>query len=612
MCRCLGQLLSAFILFFYCGIVNVVDMLEKSMETFIVALLKTARGVEVVASFGLLSYCTRSLLSPWNLARRYSCLEGDVLVSQVASCAEGLRSLEKTWFVEHRLVEVWQLLEGGGGTEDTVTVGGGEDVESALDDVLDGGSSAGGGALPLRDLSEREIEESLNRLVKVFVNFAGVFECLRRECSQLGSGGGLQAVPRCLSAFIERAVLLDSATKLGKLCCPDETQLFGLRFVSALVASLDTFLLLEWRFGIRRRLLNAQLQNGLDEEVEVAEDGGLVIDEGLIERNRLLVKCSILGGANERLLPPRGICEHGTDPYPYAIVTALKSDQLEKYADKAKKADYCAWCADDLGAVPTTSKRPVSVSLVSVVMCSLKHLGSGQYKAEHAILLKCPRLQTKIRNVARMLPQLNKQTLEVGCLFSACLRALLGGKEVASSSPPSNVSSCLLPSWEEVGIDLILDYGRRVRALDATLPYNSRKHDLADLLWHAEKARKLGGGCGRSSQHADQGDGSAEEKHEDGGEAFRPFDWFVAVVYLLFNGSTAGAVHFLNGLQATPLAHYLWTPAAVEMPSSHHYTVCHLFELVFASELPQLYNTFRLAGYSPSLVILSGESNDLT
>lgn len=60
-------------------------------------------------------------------------------------------------------------------------------------------------------------------------------------------------------------------------------------------------------------LLNAQLRNGLDdgEEEEVAEDGGFVIDEGLIERNRLLVKCSILGGASERLLPPRGICEVG-------------------------------------------------------------------------------------------------------------------------------------------------------------------------------------------------------------------------------------------------------------------------------------------------------------
>lgn len=81
------------------------------------------------------------------------------------------------------------------------------------------------------------------------------------------------------------------------------------RFLSAIVGCLDTFLLLEWRFGIRRMLVNAQQRNGLDEKME--EDGGFVIDEGLIERNRLLVRCSILGGATERFVPPRGICEVG-------------------------------------------------------------------------------------------------------------------------------------------------------------------------------------------------------------------------------------------------------------------------------------------------------------
>lgn len=49
-------------------------------------------------------------------------------------------------------------------------------------------------------------------------------------------------------------------------------------------------------------------------------------------------------------------------------------------------------------------------------------------------------------------------------------------------------------------------------------------------------------------------------KHEAGGETFRPFDWFVAVVYLLFNGSTVRAVDFLNRLQGTSLVHYLWAP----------------------------------------------------
>ncbi|KAL5971051.1 Protein broad-minded [Taenia solium] len=520
-------------------VLNVVAMLENSMETFLFALLKTARGVEVVESFGLLSYCAQRLLSPSNLGGKYSWLEAGVLVSQMTSCGEGMRSLEKTCFVEHRLVEVWRLLEGSG-SGDATSVEDGEDVESPLDDALDGGRDVDCEALSVADLGERVV----------------------------------------LKAFMDRAVLLDSATKLGKLCRPDETQMFGLRFLSAIVGSLDTFLLLEWRFGIRRMLLNAQLQNGLDEEEEVAEDGEFVIDEGLIERNRLLVKCSILGGASERLLPPRGICEHSADPYPYPIVAALSSDQMEKYTDKMKQIGHCRRCADDLGAVPMPCKRPTSISLVSVVISSLKQSSSGHWKTEHPILLKCPRLQAKIRNVAKLLSQLNKQTLA-----------------------PSSAGSCVLPSWEEVAMSLIIDYGRRVNALDATLPHSSRKQDLAGLLWHAGNARRLGRRSRGSLQHADHAEGSVEEHEVGGGEAFKPFDWFVAVVYLLFNGSTIRAVDFLNRLEGTSLAHYLWAPAAVEMPSSHHYTVCHLFEMVFASELPQLYNTFQLSGYSPSVVL---------
>lgn len=105
-------------------------------------------------------------------------------------------------------------------------------------------------------------------------------------------------------------------------------------------------------------------------------------------------------------------------------MVALNSDQLERYTEKMKKVCYCPRCADDLGAVVAmTSKRPQSVGLISVVISSLKHCSSGQRKTENPILLKCPRLQAKIRNVAKVLLQLNKQTLGEDlfcCLIESC------------------------------------------------------------------------------------------------------------------------------------------------------------------------------------------------
>ncbi|VDK27810.1 unnamed protein product [Taenia asiatica] len=111
----------------------------------------------------------------------------------------------------------------------------------------------------------------------------------------------------------------------------------------------------------------------------------------------------------------------------------MGSDQMEKYTEKMKQIGHCRRCAADLGAVPMPCKRPTSISLVSVVICSVKQSSSGHWKTEHPILLKCARLQAKIRNVAKLLPQLNKQTLDVGSLFDVCLRALLGRKQVAPS-----------------------------------------------------------------------------------------------------------------------------------------------------------------------------------
>lgn len=76
----------------------------------------------------------------------------------MASCGEGVRSLEKTCFVEHRLAEVWRLLEGSG-SGDATSAEDGEDVESALGDALDGGRDVDCEALSVADLGERVVQK---------------------------------------------------------------------------------------------------------------------------------------------------------------------------------------------------------------------------------------------------------------------------------------------------------------------------------------------------------------------------------------------------------------------------------------------------------------------
>lgn len=55
--------------------------------------------------------------------------------------------------------------------------------------------------------------------------------------------------------------------------------------------------------------LNAQLQNGLDEEI--VENGWFPIDGGLLERNRLLAKFLVIVGPSKRFLHPCSLFEVG-------------------------------------------------------------------------------------------------------------------------------------------------------------------------------------------------------------------------------------------------------------------------------------------------------------
>ncbi|VEL15685.1 unnamed protein product [Protopolystoma xenopodis] len=75
--------------------------------------------------------------------------------------------------------------------------------------------------------------------------------------------------------------------------------------LSALAASLDTLLLLELHLQVSERLLKAQRDSRIDGNPEQP----VIIDAVSVERNHLLVRLCLMGGPNERYLPPRLLCE---------------------------------------------------------------------------------------------------------------------------------------------------------------------------------------------------------------------------------------------------------------------------------------------------------------
>ncbi|VDD74316.1 unnamed protein product [Mesocestoides corti] len=137
-----------------------------------------------------------------------------------------------------------------------------------------------------------------NRLISLFPNWSVVLEALKEARSDAKfrpkSENTPQAGPKSLLELIDSVIMLDSPTKLSQLCRPEETMVFGLRFLSILVSSLDTFLLLESNYGVIAMLLNGQRRSAMAQDNADGTTGRFLIDEGVIERNYLLVNLALI------------------------------------------------------------------------------------------------------------------------------------------------------------------------------------------------------------------------------------------------------------------------------------------------------------------------------
>ncbi|VDO01287.1 unnamed protein product [Rodentolepis nana] len=490
--------------------------------------------------------------------------ELELLVNQLSSSCHGFEFLSRNGFIDTRFEEAWKVLEGSG-TESVVDVNQSQVVNYSLKDSLEVESSLANDALIPIDQNDDQLQFVLNRLIRVFANFSSVNEALKYPLSQITDG--LPITPRTLSDFIDRTIMLDSSTKLSSLCRPDETLVFGLkyeklivfintfRFLSAMISSLNIFLLLESRFGIRNMLKSAQLRCSIDAEGRYS--GKFMIDEGVIERNRLLVKCSVLGGPTERRLPPQCLCEHNADPYPYPIITSLSIESFEPFINKSKPFCNQTPCIDSR---PVISKRPITATFAYIVLNILKASNGPRVKADLDILNKLPNIKSKINALAKHLSKSNRQILGIGCLFDICLRANRGINQPISSSVQSNSASSILQPWEEVAITLIIEYGRRVKALDPTVSEITQKIELADMLLYIKTLS--------SSSSSNKPRGTNSENNDLEGtnresEIFQTFDWFAALIFLIFNGDRSRASEFLRGFKETELANFLWNSAVL-------------------------------------------------
>ncbi|RDD47429.1 Protein broad-minded [Trichoplax sp. H2] len=135
-------------------------------------------------------------------------------------------------------------------------------------------------------------------IIRLLSSFPAVYEILLKET--LSREESLIPV-ETLEDIIQRMILIDIEEQTFAECDYSQWHLFGLRLLEILTTCLDTYLFLESRYGLQKFLLERQ------EICKICDSDEFIADVHSIERNRILVRISSIGGPTERHLPTRDI-----------------------------------------------------------------------------------------------------------------------------------------------------------------------------------------------------------------------------------------------------------------------------------------------------------------
>ncbi|GLD49786.1 protein broad-minded-like protein [Lates japonicus] len=275
-------------------------------ETLLDSLLNfaaTPKGLLLLQQTGAINECVSYMFSRFTKKLQVSRCEKfgyGVMVTQVAATAPGVVALHSSGFVRALVIELWSTLECG--SEDVRVV---RPKPTPMDPI------------------DRSCLKSFLSLVNLLFSSQSVWELLGRQPLANKSEYTLREMPTSIPDLIDRLIAMNSDAKINSLFHYEQSHTFGLRLLSVLCCSLDSFLLLESQYNICSMLLQSQRENVTEPDTS---EGEFIIDSLSVERNHVLVRVSVEGGPSERRLPPRALQE-GEDPYPWPMFSSYPLPQ---------------------------------------------------------------------------------------------------------------------------------------------------------------------------------------------------------------------------------------------------------------------------------------------
>ncbi|KAL8584561.1 hypothetical protein ACOMHN_016880 [Nucella lapillus] len=522
---------------------------EDTLRDNLLNFASTAKGILLLQQTGAMNECVSYMYQRYEKKLQVSKCEKfgyGYMLTQVAATAPGMMALHNTGYLAALLMELWSSLECGP-----------EDALLFLPPIW-----------PVEIIDRRSLKH-FTRLVNVLSAFPAVYEVLKGRALPTKDQYTFRDIPDTIPGLLDRLVIMDSPEKIHSLFNYEQSHCLGLKLLSVMVSCLDTYLLLQSQYKFEKVLLAAQALNRAEGRDEV------IVDMLSVERNYILLKCHLLGGPSERIMPPRSL-NMGRDGgvYPFPLFSSLPVPR-----------EY----------VPNLTGR----SNIKQETELTKFLSTKSDKRGAAWLDKCRVLFAKMLTTK---PDQTKgavlqQLLEEGVTALTHIPTEAIFPQLEFSGNDSAVKHFQLTPLQELGVETAIRYGKHLKVINSS-------SDAKDSLTHLIKQTAI-------FLKQQQKSVKTSLSYIDG--PYPGFDWLVATVFLVFHGNQDRAWTFLQTLSCLGCSAYLWParmhasvhlPAALFSSGIHPVfsSTAHNVELILQVEEPITLSAFKMSGFTPAQI----------
>ncbi|XP_061560030.1 protein broad-minded isoform X1 [Phycodurus eques] len=525
------------------------QMWEETLLDSLLNFASTPKGVLMLQQTGAMQECVSHMFSRFSKKMQVSRFEKfgyGVMVTQLAATAAGATALQRSGFVRALVLELWSALECR--SEDARAV---RPKPTPMDPI------------------DRSCLKSFLSLVNLLSSSQSTWQLLAGQHLANKSEYTLREVPSSVPDLIDRLIAVNSAAKIRALFHYEQSHTFGLRLLSVLCSSLDSFLLLESQYSICSMLLQSQRDNVANQDTG---DGSFIIDNVSVERNHVLVRVAVVGGPSERRLPPRAL-QQGDDPYPWPMFSSFPPPTC--------------YTSDP----PRPQQNPLEPDLIDFFT------SPQTAKTEDSWMETCRRLYRKVVTAGHhslsatvLADLLEKVVFHLSKRSTACCFSPPGYNKALETS----VECVALSPVEILGMDVCLRYGISLKLVQQE---DSASH-LTLLMKHVKNFLARRRIPMSSSLVISQ-------------DEYPGYDWLTSTVFLMMSGDWQRSLRVLRNLSSLLTSALLWPAsiyASVDLParvaesgmSPLYWSSAHYVEMLLKDELRLVHAAFRMSGFTPS------------